>query len=191
MRFPRKLVLASLLLISCSTIPVFDSYPNFLEEHSGTVYSDKLNFKMNWEMTKRSNKYLKEVSSGTAGVSKTWLMDFGKMMRATLESNDVKRNFVSLVEGAKNQNDVHAIIDVIDFGFASHHSIIKLRIDVSRGDKPIFSNTYEEVGDSKGADMFLYGPTKMGTGMQESTKSAMDKILKVFLRDLKVLSPPL
>ena len=80
---------------------------------------------------------------------------------------------------------VYAVFDVIDFNFTSHRTIVKMRIDATLGTKKIFSNTYEEMGDSQGADMFLYGPTKMGTGMQESTKSAMDKILKAFMRDLK------
>ena len=73
-----------------------------------------------------------------------------------------------------------------NYEFKNYHAYISLNIALSENGNEILNKTYNSEGKSQGAKMFWGGPFAMKNATQQSTKLALDHILRKFIQDINI-----
>lgn len=175
-------------LSSGCTIPHFVAadYPQYLSNNYGKskLPTTKAGFQYSVPPITEHHKY--EFRSATVGYANLWVVEFGKMLDKTLQSKDIQEAFGKL-EKSSTDNKTGAdliVFDLVSYAFADYRAHITLRISLSSGGREIMAKTYDAEGKAQGGKMFWGGVFGMKNAIQQSTKLALDEILKNFINDI-------
>lgn len=108
------------------------------------------------------------------------------MLDETLSSKDVQSAFGGLKktpETGLGSGDV-LIFKLNKYVFEGHAATVSLSVSLSRAGKEAFSKTYSQIGQSQGGKMFWGGAFAQKNAVQQSTKLAIDEILRQLIADL-------
>jgi len=72
-----------------------------------------------------------------------------------------------------------------NYAFKDHMAHVSLNISLEQNGNTVLNKTYHATGKSQGGKMFFGGPFAMKNATQQSTKHAMDEILREFINDSK------
>jgi hypothetical protein len=165
---------------------IADDYSQYLANNEGRSTLPKTEYQAEYVLTPPTADHHYEFRAAMVGYAHVWVVDFGRMLEATLESRDVQAAFKKLTKakGDKLSDDMTVNFGLIDYRFENFEATINLRISVSRGETVVFDKTYVETGLSQGGKMFWAGPFGMKNAIQQSTKTALDRILAQSLKDM-------
>ena len=185
-----KLVLfAPLLLIyslqtACSHT-VMDSYPEYLQKNENTLKLPKTKKSLSYTMNEKTSSHSEKIRSFKAGLANSWVIEFGKVLQATMQSKDLKKAFTKIEENGDSA-DVKWEVSLQKFTFKEHRAYIAIDVNATTKDgKRLFMKTYQAQGNTQGGKMFWGGAFAMRNAIHQSTKAAMDKIFTSLVNDLQ------
>jgi hypothetical protein len=184
----RLFAFVTLLLVTpgCFEHFVAEDYGQFLENNEGEHDFAPTGVRAEFSLSERTQAQRFEFRSWLAGYGHKWIVDFGSMLRTSLESADVQAAFLGLDELDEGGDAAGTRIefDLTHYDFVDSRAHITLDVTVSRGGRPTFQKTYEAAGIVQGSKVFWAGAFGMKNAVHRSTKTALDEILDTFLADL-------
>ena len=185
----RKLTiaLATFALVSGCTVKhyVAEDYPQYLTNNLGESHLPTTSAASKYAFTPATNAQHFEFRSAMAGRANLWIVEFGRLLEATLQSRDVQGAFGHLTRSPlEDRGDGLLVFDLQDYRFADKHAYVTLRVIRRAGGADVFSKVYQAEGDSQGGKMFWGGSLAMKNAVQQSTKRAIDDILRRLISDL-------
>lgn len=114
-----------------------------------------------------------------------WEVELGRVIDATLQRSELRRSFgeLSKVSEPKCHAQDLLVIEVGRYSFTACQANLELTFTVNRGDEKVLSRRYAAIGIKQCGKMYWGGGFAMKNAVQQSTKSALDKILNDFIRD--------
>ena len=127
-----------------------------------------------------------EFRSATVGYANVWIVEFGKMLETTLQSEDLQEAFGRLSRQLDDEEFAGYLttFDLLDYQFYDYGAHVTLAIAVSKNGEEIFHKTYDQDGKTQGGKMFWGGVFAMKNAIQQSTKLAVDQIITDFINNL-------
>lgn len=184
---PLILALAALLTLGGCSInhPVADDYAQYLSNNTGSLKLPSAKVGDSYALSKATQEHHYEFRSFMTGQANLWVVEFGKILDATLASKDVVDALGRMTkvgsEGAGTGDTL--VFSLVDYRFEDHGAHVALEITVKRAGKVRFSQVYRAGGVTQGGKMFFAGVFGMKNAIQQSTKSALDDILARFVND--------
>jgi hypothetical protein len=126
-----------------------------------------------------------EFRSAMAGYANVWVVEFGRMLDDTLQSHDVQAAFGKLVkvqDGAGT--DGLLTFDLQNYTYAELGAHVSLKVTYRAAGKDVFEKVYQADGTTQGGKMFWGGAFAMKNAVQQSSKLAIDNILRQLINDL-------
>lgn len=177
------------LLAGCSIRhEVVKDYPQYLlnnPEQSNLAHTQAAS---QYDMAPGTRAHSYEFRSAMVGYAHLWVVEFGKILSDTLQSNDVQQAFGSMTDanGSKVPGGL-LIFDLQNYTFVDKGAHISLKVTYQRDGSDLFSKVYDANGDTQGGKMFWGGPFAMKNAIQQSTKLALDQVLRELIIDLNAL----
>jgi len=175
-------------LFTGCTIPHFVAadYPRYLSNNYGASKLPTTKAAFQYSMTPNTEHHKYEFRSATVGYANLWVVEIGKMLEKTLQSKDIQEAFGKLEKSsARNKTGADLIVfDLASYAFVDYGAHITLRISLTSGGKEILAKTYDAEGKTQGKKMFWGGVFGMKNAIQQSTKLALDEILRSFIHDI-------
>lgn len=190
MNYVTKLsILIGLVALStgCSIRHVVSAdYTRYLTNNEGSYQLPHTDYVAEYILTPNTANHNYEFRAAAVGYAHLWVVNFGKILEKTLESKDVQNAFkkLSKADGKGTPGILVINFNLVDYEFAGFESTVKLQITASKDGSILFDQTYFEKGISQGGKMFFAGPFGMKNAIQQSTKSAIDRILTLSLSDM-------
>jgi hypothetical protein len=181
--------LLSAQLTGCSINHVVkDDYPQYLQNNVGESKLPRTPLEARYELTSSTTAHKYEFRSVVTGYANNWIVEFGQMLDATLQSKDVQGAFKKLERGGPGDGPMLLTFDLVSYAFADFGATVELKVSVQRagGAAPLVK-TYKQTGVTQGGKMFWAGVFGMKNAIHQSTKDAVDKILAALIVDLNAL----
>lgn len=174
--------------ISACTIrhEIASDYPEYLANNEGEAQLPQTDKASGYYLDPDTQSFTYEFRAVTTGYANLWVVDFGKMLDDTLNSRDVQGAFGGLKktpELALGAGDV-LIFKLNKYVFQNHAAEVSLSVSLSRAGIVTFSKSYSQIGQSQGGKMFWGGAFAQKNAVQQSTKLAIDEILRQLIADL-------
>ncbi|UTW09351.1 hypothetical protein [Pseudomonas benzenivorans] len=189
-RFAYLLVLALCAGVTGCTInhPIDKDYAAYLANNQGESALPKAQGPADYLLAPATETHHYEFRSALVGHANLWIVDFGKLLDMTLASQDVQQAFEGLKrhDGASSSAPVLRF-ELMQYRFEDFRAYVTLNVEVASAGQQLFSKTYQVEGKSQGGKMFWGGAFAMKNAVQQSTKLAMDEILRNFIRDFNQL----
>lgn len=190
--FSLRLTLAVLVLAAglcgCSTNhAVKDDYPKYLQNNVGASKLPGTPLEARYEMTPATAAHKYEFRSVMAGYGNNWIVEFGEMLDATLQSTDVQGAFRKLEKRGPSDPPALLVFELVSYAFTDFGAHVELKVTVQRAGAAPLVKTYKRSGVTQGGKMFWAGVFGMKNAIQQSTKDAVDKILAALIADLIAL----
>ena len=184
----RKLITAAfaLTLASGCTIKhyVAQDYPQFLVNNEGQSQLPTTK-PANYAIADRTRAHYYDFRSSTAGRGNLWIVQFGQMLDSTLQSRDVQAAFGRLVgSSAEDPDNGLLVFDLQSYRFSNMRAHVALQITHKHGGADMFSKVYLSDGGAQGGKVFWGGGFAMKNAVHQSTKQALDDILRQLIADL-------
>jgi len=187
---PRSIAFLAALTMAtgCSIMhPVADDYPQYLAKTTGESKFETVKAADQYFLPAATQNHRYEFRAATVGAAHVWVMEFGKVLDATMQSKDVANAFGSM---SKATTETQAtgntlVFELQSYRFEDFNAHVTLTISVKNASGEQFRKTYNAHGKSQGGKMFFAGPFGMKNAVQQSTKAATDEIIASFIRDLK------
>jgi hypothetical protein len=176
-------------LVGCSINHVVkDDYPQYLQNNAGESKLPKTPLEARYELTPGTAAHKYEFRSALTGYANNWIVEFGQMLDATLQSKDVQGAFKKLDKRGPGDGPTLLTFDLVSYAFADFGATVELKVTVQRpgGATPLVK-TYKQTGVTQGGKMFWAGVFGMKNAIHQSTKDAVDKILAALIVDLNAL----
>jgi len=191
----RKVVaLAALVaLVSGCSIKheVVKDYPQYLVNNQGESKLPTTKAASEYSIAPSTQSHHYEFRSVTTGYANLWMVDFGKLLDTTLQSEDVQKAFGRLSKSSDGQaEDGLLLFELQSFTFAEQGAHVSLKVTYRRGTEEVFSKVYAADGEAQGGKMFWGGAFAMKNAIQQSTKLAVDEILRELIADLNKTQRP-
>lgn len=184
------LALSLSLLSGCSIKhPVAKDYPQYLAKNKGSVTLPKSALEASYQLDASTASHRYEFRAATVGYAHLWIVEFGQMLDATLASDDVQASFGKLDKLSDTQQ--HAAVlrfNLQNYEFKDHMAHVSLNISLEKNGQTVLNKTYHAQGKSQGGKMFFGGPFAMKNATQQSTKYALDEILREFINDTQAVA---
>ncbi len=180
---PLMVMLALAVLSGCSIRhDVARDYPQYLANNAGESNLPVTQSAKTYSLSNQTISHHYEFRAATTGYANLWMVDFGKMLDATMQSSDVQAAFGGIEKSASKTNALKLTLESYTFsGFNAH---VALRAEYLRDGVPVINKRYQSDGVSQGGKMFWGGAFAMKNAIQQSTKLAVDEILKSLIADL-------
>jgi hypothetical protein len=161
-------------------------YPQYLVNNAGQTNLPKTDKAAEYFLTPATQQHRYEFRAALTGAAHLWIVEFGKMLDDTLMSADVQKAFSSLrkISDMSAASNNLLIFDLQDYTFANFSAHVSLKISLFRAGQVVFSKTYTQDGKSQGGKMFWGGAFAQKNAVQQSTKFALDEILRQLIADL-------
>jgi hypothetical protein len=181
------LLTATTLLAGCSIKhPIAKDYAQYLANNKGEVVLPKSTIEANYEITANTANHNYQFRAATVGYAHVWIVEFGQVLDATLNSDDVQAAFGKLAKAQANSDGASMLrFNLENYAFKDHMAHVSLNISLEQNGNTVLNKTYHATGKSQGGKMFFGGPFAMKNATQQSTKHAMDEILREFINDSK------
>ena len=123
----------------------------------------------------------------TGGIP-TFVVEIGKMLDDTLKSTDVQAAFGTLktVDSA-SVSGTTLVFDLQNYEFKDFGAHISLNIKLMKDETVFFEKNYVQSGETQGTKMLWGGILAVKNAVQQSTKQALDEILRQLITDLNEL----
>ena len=189
----RKLSLSLILLLAiifssgCSIKhPIAEDYNQYLLNNDNQSTLPKTELETKYLLDKQTSNHRYEFRAATVGYAHLWIVEFGKILDETLKANYVQQAFGKLEQASQKHTEEGNLVSFVlkRYEFSDFQAHISLAISFSNGNNKLFNKTYHTDGKSQGAKMFWGGPFAMKNTIQQSTKLAIDEILREFIRDI-------
>lgn len=177
----------SLLASSCTIRHhVQADYPKYLAVNSGASALPKTSKASLYWLTPQTAAYSYEFRAAVSGPANLWVVEIGKMLDDTLQSNDVQAAFGSLGKAGDGGGSTHStlVFELQRYTFEQFGAHLSIKVALVRGGRPVFEKTYSEAGKTQGGKMFWAGAFGQKNAVQQSTKLAIDEILRDLISDL-------
>lgn len=181
-------LLLSALLTGCTiNHPIDKDYAEYLANNQGESALPQAQAPASYGLTEQTRNHHYEFRAATVGYAHLWIVDFGKLLDTTLQSRDVQKAFGSLQQGSAAGDAPYLVLNLEQYRFEDYRAYVTLNIEVQSAGKTLFSKRYSVEGKSQGGKMWLGGPFAMKNATQQSTKLAIDEILRRFIQDYNQL----
>ena len=188
LRVSRFLALVGVVmgLLGCTHI-VSDDYAEYLHGNKGDFRFSQTGYEARYYIAPQVRNHAYTVTSGMAGSANDWVVWFGKMLVATLESDDYRAAFKTLSETTEKTPNEGLLFkyENVGYRFTNNQAQISLQISVYRDGEWILSKTYRQDGRRQLGKMFWGGVFTMNNAIQQSTKTALDRTLSNSLSDFQ------
>jgi len=176
-----------LLITSACSInrPVSNDYDQYLANNEGVNNLPRAEHAASYQMSNAIKSHRYEFRSFMTGHANLWIVEFGKMLDATLRSKDIQQAFdsqLTSVDGI-NAKDTLLYFDLQNYRFEDTQAKINLRVTLKRNESVLFEKIYTANGKSQGGKMFWGGVFAQKNAVQQSTKLALDEIFKQLIHD--------
>jgi len=185
------LALFVLATSACSIRHVIEQdYPQYLVNNTGAANLPNTNKASEYFLTSNTQNHSYEFRAVTTGYANLWIVEFGKMLDDTLKSTDVQNAFGALQKVSDVSADSRALLifDLQNYTFEDFGAHISLKISLSRLGQVVFSRTYTQDGKTQGGKMVWAGAFGQKNAVQQSTKLALDEILRQLISDLNTMT---
>jgi hypothetical protein len=174
--------------VAACTIPhhIATDYPQYLANNAGRADFENTDRVAEYALTPSTEEHRYEFRAAVTGYANLWIVEFGEMLDATLRSADIQRAFGQLVKArdtGATEVDV-LVFDLQSYSFEDFGAHLALKISVRSSDGVIFEKIYSETGKSQGGKMFWGGAFAQKNAVQQSTKLALDEIIRQLILDL-------
>lgn len=176
-----------IMTTGCSIMhPVANDYSEYLGKNTtGQFQTVKAGDQYYLPAATQNHHY--EFRAAVTGYANVWVVEFGKVLDATMQSQDVVKALGTL---SKTNTDAAAagntlVFDLKKYTFEDFGAHIELEISIKNASGEVFKKSYFADGKTQGGKMFWGGAFGMKNAVQQSTKLAMDEIIIGFIRDLK------
>lgn len=180
-------VFIALMLASGCSIKheVVKDYPQYLVNNQGESKLPSTEAASEYSIAPATQAHHYEFRAVTTGYANLWMVDFGKVLDSTMQSPDVQRAFGRLMKSDDGKADDGLLVfDLQRYTFEEHGAHVSLKVTYRRGDQDVFTKVYDARGETQGGKMFWGGAFAMKNAIQQSTKLAMDDILRALIADL-------
>lgn len=179
-------VFLSLFATACSiTHKVHEDYSQYLYNNVGRNYLTKTNIDTWYSLSPSTEKHRYEFRSALVGYANLWVVEFGEILDKTMQSKDVKDAFYRIEKYTSVDVDGNLIVfDLLGYSFTDFGAHIEMKVSFVANKKLIFEKIYKSDGKTQGAKMFWGGVFAMKNAIQQSTKLALDEILRNFMVDI-------
>lgn len=192
MHFPTLRTLAALAAVTmatgCSIMhPIADDYDQYLDKNQVANQFQPVKTADRYFLPAATQSHHYEFRAATVGYAHVWVVDFGKMLDATMRSQDVVKALGKL-DKAASQTEASGntlVFDLQKYTFEDHGAHIELSISVKNSAGDVFKKSYRADGKTQGGKMFWAGPFGMKNAVQQSTKLALDQVIVSFIADMK------
>ena len=176
----------ALLLCGCSIRhDVVKDYPQYLINNQGTSQLPSTTAASKYTVSPATASSHYEFRSAMAGYANVWVVQFGKMLDDTLQSHDVQAAFGKLTKSDGGPaSDGVLIFDLQSYTYVELGAHVLLKVTYRRGNQDVLSKVYSADGTTQGGKMFWGGAFAMKNAVQQSTKLAIDNILRRVIADL-------
>lgn len=173
-------------LAGCSTYRyAAKDFDRYLANHSGNAKLQKTTVEADYLLTKETRDYRYTFRSFDVGYENVWVVEFGKMLESSLQSQDVQGSFWRLTRQAGSGTKGYLIVfDLKKYEFVDHEAHVTIHISVSANGKRPFDKDYNAVGKAQSGKIFIGGVLAMKNAIQELTKRAIDELMNDFINDL-------
>lgn len=186
----RPIFLVAVIVLNtsaCSIRHVIEQdYPQYLLNNTSAANLPKTDKASEYVLTPNTQQHRYEFRAAVTGYANLWIVEFGKMLDDTLMSTDVQNAFGALrkVSDPSGISNNVLIFDLRNYTFEDFGAHISLKISLSRSGQVVFSKTYTQDGKTQGGKMFWGGVFAQKNAVQQSTKLALDEILRQLISDL-------
>lgn len=187
----RSALLASVcfFLGACTIRQAVESdYPQYLANNVRESKLPSTDKAKHYFLPPQTKSFSYEFRSFLTGANNLWVVEFGKMLEDTLKSADVQTAFGTLtaVDSASGA-DATLVFELRDYSFADFGASISLNVKLMNAGAVTFQKAYTQAGKTQGGKMFWGGYFAQKNAVQQSTKLAMDEILRRLIVDLNEL----
>lgn len=170
------------------TRPVSDDYQQYLANNAGGSKFEPVKAVEQYYLSPTTQQHRYEFRAATTGYANLWVMEFGKVLDATMQSKDVTDAFGRLAKASTDSSGTGntLVFDLQKYAFEDFGAHVTLTVSVKNGNAEVFKKTYSASGKTQGAKMFFAGAFGMKNAVQQSTKLATDEIIANLIRDLKM-----
>ncbi len=193
----RKMFLLFAVMVGLTTggctHQIHADYAQYLVNNEGEVTFSRVSDSTAYYLTPRTQDHSFEFVSAMGGLANTWAIQIGPILDATMNGRDAQTAFgqVTKTLSPDATRGLLIIFDLNNYSFENFEASISLDITARDGASELLSKRYSSVGISQGGKMFWGGAFAMKNAVQQSTKSAVDRILTQFIFDLgKVYEGP-
>jgi hypothetical protein len=178
-------VVLAMMLCGCSIKhEVVKDYPQYLINSRGESQLPTTKAASAYALTSTTAAHHYEFRSAMAGYANVWVVEFGKVLDATLQSEDVQKAFGKLTKAEGAQGSGVLVFDLQTYTFTDLGAHVSLKVSMKRDGEPPFVKVYTADGATQGGKMFWGGAFAMKNAVQQSTKLAVDQILRQLISDL-------
>ena len=163
--------------------PVAKDYDQHLVKYGAETTLPKSEMVAEYLIGSKTESHNYQFRAATVGYAHVWIVEFGKILDKTINSNYVQSAFGKLEKGAGNNENL-VEFELENFEFKNYRAYTALNIKVLNSGSEIFNKTYRSEGGSQGAQMWGAGPFGMKNATLKSTKQSIDKILEQFINDV-------
>jgi len=194
MRDFRNIFLVALLVLATSACTIRHDiekdYPQYLVNNTGSANLPDTDKASEYFLTSNTQNQSYEFRAVATGYANLWVVEFGKMLDDTLKSTDAQNAFGTLQKVSDVSGDSRGLLtfDLQSYTFEDFGAHISLKISLSRLGQEVFSKTYTQDGKTQGGKMFWAGAFGQKNAVQQSTKLALDEILRQFISDLNTMT---
>lgn len=180
------LVAAAAIVSGCSVKhDVVRDYPQYLANNQGQARLPTTAAASEYLVTPATEAHHYEFRSGMAGYANVWVVEFGRLLDDTLQSHDVQAAFGRLQKVADARDDAGLLVfDLQSYTYTDLGAHVSLKVTYRKDGRDVFSRTYQADGRTQGGKMFWGGAFAMKNAVQQSTKLALDTILRQLIIDL-------
>lgn len=192
MRAFQNIFLVTVIVLCTSSCQHFieKDYPEYLANNTGTANLPETDKASDYILTPNTQQHSYEFQAVSTGVANIWVVEFGKMLDDTLMSTDVQKAFGALqkVSDMSGSSSSLLIFDLQNYTFEDYGAHISLKISLIRSGREIFSKIYKQHGKTQGGKMVWGGAFAQKNAVQQSTKLALDEILRQLILDLNTMT---
>jgi hypothetical protein len=164
-------------------------YPQYLVNSRGESQLPTTRAASAYALTPQTAAHHYEFRAAMVGYAHVWVVEFGKVLDDTLQSEDVQKAFGQLTKANGPEGDGVLLFDLQSYTFSDLGAHVTLKVSMKRNGQPWFEKTYTASGETQGGKMFWGGPFAMKNAVQQSTKIAVDQILRQLITDLNAAEP--
>lgn len=177
------LLVAVMLASGCSIKhQVVKDYPQYLQNNQGADLG-RTDAAHQYALTPSLAGHHYEFRSAMVGYAHVWVVEVGEMLKETMATPDVQHAFSGIAPGTDDSKGLLRI-DLNSYTFDGFGAHLSLGVSYLDNGRTVFAKTYRSDGATQGAKMFWGGPFAMKNAIQQSTKGAVDSIVRQLVADL-------
>jgi PBP1b-binding outer membrane lipoprotein LpoB len=190
MKVKFAIAVAALVLSGCSIKhDVVKDYPQYLVNNQSESHLPTTSTASSYLVTPATQAHHYEFRSAMAGYANVWVVEFGRMLDDTLQSHDVQAAFGKLAKVEDGSGtDGLLTFDLQNYTYAELGAHVSLKVTYRAAGKDVFEKIYQADGATQGGKMFWGGAFAMKNAVQQSSKLAIDSILRQLINDLNAQS---